>query len=173
MSSNLIKKRQCMDTTFIINAHKWTQKSVDSINEKKYFQAWLDALCAKPYYLADLITNVCMIPFSLIKILFGSVESLYTWGHETKILSKAIENLYDYTNNSISSLIGVFSINLGKSLKNENNVKKVLSLSFIISMISLTIFSISKADGVYLSYNSSEGRWEPCFYWDFQKLKHF
>lgn len=160
-----------MDTTFVIKAHKWTQKSLDSLNEKKYFQAWLNALPAKLFYLADTITNVCMIPFSLIKTLFGSLESLYTWGHETKFLSNALENLYDYTNNAISSLIGVFSINLGKSLKNVNNLKKILSISFITSLISLSIFSIIKAEGVYLSYNPSTGQLEPCFYFDFQRFK--
>ncbi len=47
----------------------------------------------------------------------------------------AVNSLYDNANNSVSSFIGVFSINLGKSLKNENNLKKLLSISFYISVM--------------------------------------
>lgn len=159
------------DTSFSINAHKWTNKSLDCVNKEKYFQAWVDSIPAKFFYIADLITNISMIPFSLIKILFSSLESLYTWGHKTKNLNNAINSLYHYANNSISSFTGIFSIEFAKFIRNKNNVKNFFSISFTVSMIGLFIFSIFRAEGFELYYNFKDGSWQPYFYWDFNKMR--
>lgn len=161
-----------MDTIFSIKAHEWTQKSIDSSNQYKFFESWIDTIPAKLYYAADLISNIVMIPFSLTKTFFASLYYIYTWGHDAKNLNKALSELYNYANNSISSFVGMFATNFAKSIRNKNNVEALLSISLSVALVGLSILAILKAGGLEMYFNLKEGSWEPYFYWDFSKIFH-
>lgn len=161
-----------MDTSFIVKAHSWTQKSIDSINEKKYLSAWIYTIPARLCYLADVITTIASSPFTFIKLLFSSIEAMYTWGKETKNLSIAISDLFNVGNNIVSSLVGIFFTSYAKSIRDKNNLKPLLSAALFATTIAVAVLAIFKADGLELYYNFKDGSLEPYFYWDFSKKEH-
>ncbi|MFA6118501.1 MAG: hypothetical protein WCT85_04290 [Parachlamydiales bacterium] len=188
-----------MSTIFLTKAHEYTSRSIEEINNKKYFQSWVDTLPARAYYLADVIANICCTPFTLLKTAYYSIEAGYTWGYEAKNFNQALENLYNNVNNTISSSIGIVFTSKGKelnkknnikslaylilligsiaigiftyknNLKNEDNIQRLLSLAFSIGSIAIGLFAY-KSEGLYYYYNISNGTWEPYFYLDVAKI---
>ena len=115
-----------MQSILSIKAHEWSQKSFDSVKEKKYFKSWIQSIPARIYYLADVIVNVCLHIFLLLKIPFEFLKSIYTWGDETTSFKKTFENLSDNVLNIINSFFGIFFISYNSKEKLPKNIRIIL-----------------------------------------------
>jgi len=160
-----------MTTIFLINAHKWCDRSMENALREKFFQSWVNTIPARLNFLADAITNLCSTIFSTIKVIFYSWQSFYTWGLKTQNLKKEINNLYENFNNLLSSSIGIISTSYGKNFRSKNNLNSLFYLSLSIGLVFATIFGIKNIQGFEISYDSSKGVWDPSIYWDLSKKK--
>ncbi|NGX28318.1 MAG: hypothetical protein K940chlam1_00493 [Candidatus Anoxychlamydiales bacterium] len=142
-----------VDSIFYLDAKKYTKLSLEALKDKKYLESWLFVVPAKVNYLADSILNVGMTFVALGKILFGSLYSLYTWTRETTLLDTGKDDLYRYTNNALSSAIGIVLTEKGKSLRNNNNVSDLLIFATWVSFASLLIIGASNAPGFKTFFN--------------------
>jgi hypothetical protein len=154
-----------MSSIFKNKALMHTENAINDANEKKYLKSWIDTIPARIYYLADVIANIAIIPFSILKTGFYSIEALYTWGNEIENLNDAIKSLYKHTNDLVTSTIGIFFTSKAKELYKKNNLFFLLRIASVIASICLAILAISKVSGFEI-YINPDGSLSPDFYWD-------
>ena len=152
-------------TRFYQNAKKYTLLSYEVRSEKKYSTSWKLAFPAKFNYLADLVFHICMIPITLLKVFFGTIKALYSWGDDTSFLQENLSVLHFHANTTIADAIGIFFIKAGISLRENNNVRDFIALALLISAVSLAIFVFKKADHFKIIYDPTNNSFIPAINW--------
>lgn len=150
------------------NAKKYTQLSFDAQTNKKYLEAWKLSIPAKLCYLADLVFHACMMPITLLKIIFGSIKALYSWGEDTIFLQKNLQVLHSHLNTAIADAVGIFLIktNIGKkSLRKNNNVRDLITISVLVSAIAVGVFAMKRVDNFKVIYDPESNSFKPAINW--------
>ncbi|NGX34149.1 MAG: hypothetical protein K1060chlam1_00499 [Candidatus Anoxychlamydiales bacterium] len=149
------------------NAEKYTQLSFSAQKNKKYLEAWKLSIPAKLSYLADLVFHVGMIPITLLKIIFGSIQALYSWGDDTIFLQKNLQVFHSHANTALADAVGIFIIKAGtkKNLRNNNNVRDFIAAALLISAIALGFFAMKKVDNFKIIYDPASNSFKPAINW--------
>lgn len=129
---------------FAINADKWATHSNISTSEKKYLKSWAQTVPARLLNTIDAIINLVMIPFSSIKVLFYYLQAFYTWDFQAKDLKDSIENLYNHTNNFVSSTIGIISTSKAQNIRYKNNIKNIIEGGLFVGAILVTVVALAR-----------------------------
>ncbi len=152
-------------TRFYQGAKKYTLLSYKVQTNKKYLESWKISVPAKLNYLADMVFHVCMIPITLVKGFFGSIQALYSWGDETTLLQKNLQVLHFHVNTAIADGIGMFVIKKGISLRENNNVRDFILVALLVSSVLLAVFAMKKADNFKIIYDPTSNSFKPAINW--------
>jgi len=152
-------------TRLFQDAERYTILSCQTQKKKNYLESWKISTLAKLYYLADMVFHVVMMLITPIKIFFGSIQALYSWGDETTLLQKNLQVLHFHANTAIADAIGIFFTNKGISLRDNNNVRDFILASLLVSSVLLAVFAMKKADNFKIIYDPNSNSFKPAINW--------
>lgn len=113
--------------------------------EGKVWESWKYTLPARVAYLADVIVNAVIVPFSLIGFLYGALHALCTWNRKSEVWQNNKAFALERTNHILLSTLGfAISPSLAHKYRDANITPYVIAIRIAAIASLVAYYAIKK-----------------------------
>jgi hypothetical protein len=112
----------------------WTARSDTEIENGSILKSWAYSMPARLFFLCDIVENIARSVIFGLRLVYGSIEGLITWGHYKSNFVHGYKGLYHSLNHIVGSCFGTVFTQYGVKYRN---------FSFLLVVVSVATIAIS------------------------------
>lgn len=150
-----------MSTVMLNYAHHLVDQSICELDNNQFLKSWALTVPARAAFACQGVVNAVELPFTMLGVLFRSLQFIYTFGRSSLALQNSLTNLDLTANRLLNSTIGaLISPQLGSNFDKQGvRTFEGLLTAITIGAIAYAIIINAPQIGPNMIFVSPDGYW--------------